>query len=190
MNILPLFPFGPVRWWQLASEKGACVDAGEHFVHQTLRNRYWILSPNGPQCLTIPVQGQKGIKFPVSKILLSEEIPWRRIHSGAIRAAYGKSAFYIHIIDELNDLFVDRSITTLCAFSLRTISLIEPFTGRLPATISEKYVQPAEGINDYRHLFGRTPVPSLQPAYPQVFSDRFGFVDGLSILDRIMNLGS
>ena len=26
-------------------------------------------------------------------------------------------------------------------------------------------------------------------SYPQVFSDRFGFVDGLSILDLVMNMG-
>jgi len=187
--ILPLCPFAPVRWWTLAAEPNAVMDLGEHYPHQTLRNRYWILGPNGPHALTIPVRSQSGVPTPLKDIVLSEDTPWRRIHLGALRAAYSRSGLYMHLEDALRDLYEDLTITHLEQFSVRSLKVLEPLV-RLPELkLSEHYVEALENDRDFRQVFGRQPVASLQEPYLQVFSDRFGFVDGLSILDRVMNTG-
>ncbi|MFT5596416.1 MAG: hypothetical protein ACI8QH_001213, partial [Flammeovirgaceae bacterium] len=51
-------------------------DGAEHYVKQTIRNRYHILSANGMQTMTINVVGQKGEKIPTKNILIDYDEPW------------------------------------------------------------------------------------------------------------------
>jgi hypothetical protein len=189
MTILPLCPFPHPSWWKHARTPEAVVDVGEYYIHQTLRNRYYILGPNGVQVLTIPVVGQKGVKTPVRDIRIAEHGNWKREHLGALRAAYGKSAFYPFLEDQLRELYEVHAQDTLMAFSMKSIAVIGAVAGAIQPVISAMYVDCAEGDTDLRGLFRRPEQLPQGAAYPQVFADRFGYVGGLSVLDLVMNLG-
>jgi hypothetical protein len=176
-------------WWQHARIPEAIVDVGEYYIHQTLRNRYYILGPNGVQALTIPVVGQKGVKTPVHEIRIAEHGNWKRDHLGALRAAYGKSAFYPFLEEQLLELYEAHAQGTLMAFSLKSIAVIGTIAGAVQPEITTSYVECTEGDTDLRDQFRRPDQLPQNVPYPQVFADRFGFTEGLSVLDLVMNLG-
>jgi len=189
MVILPLCPFPPPWWWKQVLEGNAVIDLGEHYVHQTLRNRFHILGPQGIQVLTVPVLGQRGKKVAAGSIRVSAHGKWQREHLGAIRAAYGKSAGYPHLEEALEGLYGDSGITLMADFSRRSISILSAWAGIDQPVFSETYLQPGLDDHDARPLFRRHGQLPALPAYTQVFADRMSHVAGLSLLDAAMNLG-
>jgi hypothetical protein len=189
MVILPLCPFPPAYWWKMAGSEEGITDAGEHYVHQSFRNRYRVLGPNGPVVLTVPVEGQKGFKIPVRDIRLSSHGSWRRVHFGTLRAAYGKSAGFEHLEGSLAALYEDTAIRFLADFSMRSLDICGELTGMPVFRFSESYVETTGECRDLRPLFRGEPAWPDPGPYPQVFSDRVPYTAGLSVLDLIMNLG-
>ena len=59
--ILPLCPFPPIRWWRAALSDGAVLDAGEHYQKRSFRNRMVLMTANGVQTLTMPVERRGGL---------------------------------------------------------------------------------------------------------------------------------
>jgi len=187
MTVLPTCPFPVPFWWKLAS--GATVDVGEHYQKQTYRNRYSVLGVNGPITLTIPVESQDGAKISTKDIRIAEHGSWRRIHLGTLRSAYGKSSFFPFVSDAIEALYKDISVRYVVDFNQRSVEILSGLLGPLTYSVSTEFIRAEDISRDCRGLFDpATPLPGL-PSYPQVFSDRFAYVSGLSVLDAAMNLG-
>ncbi|MCC6600433.1 MAG: WbqC family protein [Crocinitomicaceae bacterium] len=189
--VLPACCFAPIHWYLLFYRRAnTIIDTYENYRKQTFRNRFEICSSQGRQTISIPVAGQSGVKTPLKDIRLSEG-NWRKIHFASIRSAYGKSAFFIHIEEELQRLFDDRSVHFLIDFNEQAFRLMAPFITQLPAhwTESRRYVEKKQVITDGRDWWEPAQQWPALPSYPQVFSDRHPFLNNLSILDVIMNLG-
>jgi hypothetical protein len=127
-NVLPSCPFPPVMWAAFATSDHALVNTSEHYVKQTWRNRYAIMSSHGREILTIPVQGQKGQKVIVSDIQIFGN-DWRRQHMQAIRSAYGKSAFYIYLEEDLSKLIVEGKQRFLIEFNEQSLEICSKYLG-------------------------------------------------------------
>lgn len=168
---------GPVSWWQALNRADAVViDCGEHYVKQTCRNRCRILMPDGPQDLVVPVCSAPN-HTPMRDIRISDHGQWRHHHWSALRTAYGKSPFFEYLADDFAPLY-ERRFTFLVDFNeeLRRVvaSLLDVET---PVSRSDAYVR-AEQL----------PTPTLRPYY-QVFANRLGFQQDLSIADLLFNMG-
>ncbi len=168
------------------------IEAHEHFVKQTIRNRCHILSPNGIQTLIIPVNHNNRFRIPVKDLRISNEINWQRNHWRSLNAAYRRSAFFEFYMDEL-EAFYSRKFEFLFDFNYQLLKFLLKNMGiHSDLKITLSYSEPSENRReDFRSLSetGMPVNPVKEISYPQVFGFKNGFVNGLSIVDLLFNMG-
>jgi hypothetical protein len=193
--VIPAMYFGPVELYRLlAAHPRAIVDAGEHYERQSHRTRTRILGPNGSQDLVVQIRRRSGEKMPMHSVELSFAEHWPGQHLHALRSAYGNTPWYLHFSEELEDL-LHGPHTRLLELDLASMRMALRVLGLSCALeVSTVYVEPdREDIIDLRQqLHPKRPLPDWIPAvpsYPQIFADRHGFVERLSVLDLLCNSG-
>ena len=187
MSALP-----PVGYLRAANRFGRVVfDAGEHFVKQSIRNRYHILTANGVHTLTIPLKHSGRLKTPTGEMRIDHEKPWVKNHLRTIAAAYGSAPFYHHYIPVFEAL-IGKPHENLARFFEASMG----FWGSVLKTdftpeISETYIEDFSGIDGRLRIKSPADVPEewTSRSYPQVFEDRYGFVPNLCMLDLLFNEG-
>jgi hypothetical protein len=201
MNELPLCCFAPVSWYVLYADENFCLAQDEYFQKQTYRNRFDILTGNGVQTLTIPVESTGGERKLLRDIRISPEYNGKKTLQ-AIRSAYGNSAMYDFIEHELEDLFLKEE-KFLFDFNIKAHDWSCRWFPQIPKErlveskiLDERLIEskiPEERLAEPKILDERWKVRGTRPvelkSYPQVFADRFPFEKDLSILDAIFNLG-
>lgn len=170
---------------------GVLFDSGEHYVKQSFRNRYHILTANGVSALTIPVKSTGGLHVSTKDIRIEHRKPWLREHLRSITAAYGSAPFFIHYMDEVEAL-LSTEAETLGDFFSQTFGKWCTLLGLdLPYEVSEMYLE-APFEEDLRLKIKHPnafPEKALTVPYPQVFEDRYAFTANLSVLDLLFNEG-
>ncbi len=170
---------------------GVLFDGGEHYVKQSFRNRYHILTANGVSALTVPVKSTGGLHVSTQDIRIEHGKPWLREHLRSIAAAYGSAPFFIHYIDEVEALLSTEAETLGDFFSQNFGKWCALLRIELPHEVSAVYVED-QFEEDLRlkikhpHVF---PKKAVTAPYPQVFEDRYAFTANLSILDLLFNEG-
>ena len=217
MTSLPLCCFAPISWYVLNAENNFEISNEEYFQKQTYRNRFDILTGNGVQTLTIPVESTGGERKLLRDIRISSEYSGKKTLQ-AIRSAYGNSAMYDFVEVELEELFLKEE-TFLIDFNMKAHDwtcrwfpqipegrLIEskiPEERLIESKIPEERLIeskiPEERLAEPKIHFVKELVverwktrgtrPVELKSYPQVFADRFPFEKDLSIIDAIFNLG-
>ena len=165
----------------------------EHFQKQTIRNRCFILSPNGVQCLSIPVMHISGKKQLMKDLKISNEMPWQRIHWRSITGAYNRSPFFEFLADDFAAFYQDKKFTWLLDFNEQQLNwVLKVLKQKIKIAPTATFL--IEGIEDYRTLSdAKTSLGSEEKEtkiYNQVFSYKFGFTPDLSIIDLIFNTGN
>jgi hypothetical protein len=173
-----------VSWYVLYADENFALAQDEYFQKQTYRNRFDILTGNGIQTLTIPVESTGGERKLLRDIRISPEYSGKKTLQ-AIRSAYGNSAMYDFIEIELEELFLKEE-KFLIDFNVKANDWSMKWFG-LHYKIPEERLAEPKILNERWKLRGKRPVELN--SYPQVFSDRFTFEKDLSILDAIFNLG-
>ncbi len=168
-------------WLAEAAKDDVLLDLHEYYEKQTARNRYEILGVNGKLSLTIPVLGQKGEKVMTKDIRIANH-DWCNVHLRSIRSAYGRAPFYEFYFEEVEKIIRQRH-TFLLDFNMDVLQWLR----------SKKLLITTEITQEF-HPYGSKEIVSIamlesDPTYPQVFSDRYEFVRGLSAIDLLMNLG-
>ena len=172
------------------------LEAQEHYLKQSYRNRCRILSPNGVQALTIPVEQSLSLKTKIRDVRISEHGSWRHLHAQALRTAYGASPFFEYYADELLP-FYERRYSFLWDFNEELLRvLIRQLQLEVNWSATEEFADPADECPetcDLRYVIHpkkRHSVAGLmRPPYYQLYQDRFGFVEELSILDLLFEMG-
>jgi hypothetical protein len=191
MNELPLCCLAPVSWYVLYADENFCLSQDEYFQKQTYRNRFDILTGNGVQTLTIPVESTGGERKLLRDIRISPEYNGKKTLQ-AIRSAYGNSAMYDFIEQELEELFLKEE-KFLFDFNMRSHNWVCRWYPQIPRGRLNESKIPEERLAEPKILGERWKQRGTRPvelkSYPQVFADRFPFEKDLSILDAIFNLG-
>ena len=154
------------------------LEVCDHFIKQTLRNRCYIDSPNGPLALTIPVVKEEG-KTLMRDIRISDHGNWRHQHWNALMSSYRQSPFFEFYADDFAP-FYEKKWTFLADFNEDLMVLVTSLLDiSKPVTRTSSYEGDA--------------LAQLQPfearAYYQVFASRHGFLPDLSIVDLLFNQG-
>ncbi len=181
----------PVAYFSIISDaEEILIEREENYLKQTYRNRCYILSANGIQSLTVPVLLGSFHKTCIKNIRIDYSKRWQQVHLGALSAAYRASPYYEYYFDAIeriisakHEYLIDLN-TELTTFFLESVKM-KP---RISFTSHFAPLNNYEG--DFRYFF--TPKKELRRDYKeylQVFSERHGFVPGLSITDLLFNTG-
>ena len=175
--------FPPLAWFVEASIQGSWQwEALETYQKGGWRNRCRVLTANGPHLLSVPLRGGKHQQMPIQEVLIDYRTDWPRQHAQTIRSAYGRSPYFEHYGPEILEV-VQQQEDTLWQFNLNIIqNLVDLLDLPIQLTPTDTFRGGAAGAELVKIL----PSP---PPYPQVFTERFGFVGGLSVLDGLFCLG-
>jgi len=161
----------------------------DNFQKQTNRNRMYIYSPNGLQLLNIPIKHSKNAHQKTKDVKLETAFGWQKQHFKSLEAAYRTSPFFEYFEDSLMPVF-EKQHTFLMDLNLETIAIVSKCLG-LPFEFGKtaEYFHDVPQFSDFRNLAnGKKDANKFEP-YVQVFGEKFGFINNLSILDLLFNEG-
>lgn len=188
--------FGQVRYFsKLMLYKNIYIEQFENFPKQTYRNRCELLGANGVISLVVPVVNGRRGKTPVKDILISYDTEWQRNHWRTIFSAYNSSPFFCYYKDDLFEFFSKRW-KYLFDFNLAIhVSVCNLIGIGSDIKYTEAFEKVPSGTLNLRSEFTpkehkELPDNNFSPKeYTQVFSEKFGFIPNLSILDLLFNEG-
>ena len=184
MLILPTAYFAPVSYYAtLFAADEVVIEACEHYVKQTFRNRCLIATHTGAQALSINVQKGNRPKMPIREVRLSDHGNWMHQHLYSLATYYGNSPFYEYYIDEIRDVMLHGHDGTL--FGLNEV-LRRKMCELIGFEANVHYSTEWMGGCEFTPLANEKIVP-----YYQVATDegRHPFQPDMSIVDLLFNMG-
>lgn len=177
-----------VHYALIAQNDSYALDVHENYVKQTYRSRAEIYGANGKLKLIVPLQKRKN-RTPMHAIEISYEEDWQRLHWRSFESAYRLSPYFEYYEEEFLPFYENKEYTKLLDFNLALENKIKSLLGlNQTRQLTEKYEEQAV---DYRQLIH--PKHKLEhiefPYYIQVFTEKYGFIPNLSIVDLLFNLG-
>ena len=161
----------------------------DNFQKQTNRNRMYIYSPNGTQLLNIPVKHNKTVHQKFKDTKIEQAFDWRKQHFKSLEAAYRTSPFFEYFEDDIRPLF-EKKHTYMMDLNFEAMEIVTECLGMdfsYDKTI--EYFHEIDNMEDYRYLANGKKDPAVFEPYTQVFGDKHGFINNLSILDLLFNEG-
>lgn len=180
----------PISYYKiLSAEENIFLESCENYVKQTYRNRCKIASANGIMTLNIPIESNGGDKALIRDVRISEHDNWQIQHWRSIESAYNSSPFFEYYEDDLRP-FYEKKWKFLWDFNweiMQKILILLDFDVEIK--ITESFQNTAE--NDLRNLIHpkKQSIISAERYY-QVFENKYGFVNDLSIIDLLFNMGN
>lgn len=195
MQKLLLHPayFGPVsQFVAMANAKEVVFENEDNYQKQTYRNRMYIYGANGKLLLNIPIKhtGDKSGHQKYKDIRIENDFPWQKQHWKSLETVYRTSPFFEFYEDEFYPLYRQK-FDFLMDFNYHCLHLtLDCLQLDLPYQKTEEYHQDPENLEDARYLIAaKNKQPQQLEPYLQVFQDKFGFLNDLSIVDLIFNEG-
>ncbi|MGB1114526.1 MAG: WbqC family protein, partial [Flavobacteriaceae bacterium] len=154
----------------------------------TFRNRCEIYGPNGKLKLTIPITHKKAqLHQKENEVQIAFVSAWQKQHWKSLCAAYRSSPYFEFYEADIHPFYTNKT-ALLLEFNLalleKIMALIEfPFKYELISWDPSLHYR-MDGLIEAK----KKKVLNLLP-YHQVFQNKFGFIENLSILDLLFNLG-
>ena len=168
--------------------KSVTFEVEDTFQKQTNRNRMYIYSPNGIQMLIIPVKHNTA-NSNFKDIKIDNQNYWQKNHFKSLEAAYKNSPFYDYFIDDLQLIF-EKKQEFMLDLNFEVFELVNAALGiSIPFEKTTEYLHEVTDKTDFRYLVnGKKDTSTIEP-YTQVFDNKHGFINNLSILDLLFNEG-
>jgi len=191
MNILlhPTYFPSISQFAAMAQAETVTFEMEDNFQKQTNRNRMYIYSPNGIQLLNIPVKHSTEVSHQKTKdIRIETAFDWQKQHFKSLEAAYRSSPFFEYFEDDIMPVF-EKKHTFLMDLNLESIEIVSKCLGlKLSHAKTEEYFREVD-FSDFRKLAnGKKDAYQFEP-YTQVFEEKHGYINNLSILDLLFNEG-
>ena len=184
MLVLPTAYFAPVSYYAtLFGADDVVIEACEHYVKQTFRNRCLIATHTGAQTLSINVQKGNRLKMPIREVKLSDHGNWLHQHLYSLATYYGNSPFYEFYIDEIREVMQHGHDGTLFGLNESLRRKMCELIGFEPHV---RYSEQWMGLADFPVLADGTAIPYYQVATDE---ERLPFQPNMSILDLLFNMG-
>ncbi|RTY80827.1 hypothetical protein EKL97_10025 [Flavobacterium sp. LS1P28] len=193
MNILihPTYFPSISNFAAMVQSESITFEVADNFQKQTNRNRAYIYSPNGIQLLNIPVKHSKESHQKTKDIKIETDFDWQKQHFKSLEAAYRSSPFFEYFEDDIRPIFEKKQLFLL-DLNFEIVALLSKcFRIKLDYTTTTEYFHEIdiETITDLRALVNGKKDVSIFENYTQVFDDKHGFINNLSVLDLLFNEG-
>ena len=187
--LLPIFYLPPISWFSVFLQDDAEIifEQYENFPKQTYRNRTNVYGANGKLSLIIPMN-HNGTRL-LKEIQTSTREKWQHIHWKSIKTAYQTSPYFEYYEDQLEAIFTYKT-SSLIQFNLHAIKIIQKLLKTEKAySLNSEFIKDPEILN-YRDQFSAKKETEFEMAdYYQSFSDKYGVLKDLSIIDLLCNKG-
>lgn len=163
----------------------------DNYQKQTYRNRTNIYGANGKLSLSVPVIYSQKNRQLYRDIKISNESKWQALHWKSLLSAYRTSPFFEFYGDELAPLFHKEQVFLLdlnfeCLEVIFDCLQLEFQYNKTPS-----YESKPSNCLDFRYLVNaRKEKENKFEPYTQVFSNKHGYINNLSILDLLFNEGT
>ncbi|TDE45926.1 hypothetical protein E0I26_04360 [Flavobacterium rhamnosiphilum] len=193
MNILihPTYFPSISHFAAMVQSENITFEIEDNFQKQTNRNRAYIYSPNGIQLLNIPVKHSKESHQKTKDIKIETDFDWQKQHFKSLEAGYRSSPFFEFFEDDIRPIF-EKKYTFLLDLNFEVFAILSKcFRLKLDYTTTTEYFHDVNTatITDFRALVNGKKDLSLFESYTQVFDDKHGFINNLSVLDLLFNEG-
>lgn len=171
----------------MKAENEIIIEQEENFPKQTYRNRTNIFGANGKLSLIIPINhtGKRVMK----ELQISYAENWQKQHWKSIKIAYQSSPFFEYYEDQLIRLY-QKEEKYLLDFNLKSISIIQNLLKIEKAYSLNSEFQKIPDEIDFRNAFSAKQDSEIEmEEYYQMFTDKYGFLKNLSIIDLVCNKG-
>ncbi|MBW4891652.1 WbqC family protein [Mucilaginibacter sp. HMF5004] len=190
--VLPMFYLPPVEYFiQLNKHKAnILIEHEEHLVKQSYRNRAHIYSPDGLLPLTVPVVKGSKTHTKVKDVKISYDFKWQRLHWMSLQNCYRRSTYFEFYEDDYAP-FYEKRFEYLFDFNEQLFNtILKQVKIKANLKFTEEYMPAYPDMADLRaSLDPKKPITTGQKPYFQLFEERCGFLENLSIVDLLFNHG-
>lgn len=186
---MPLSYLPPVRFYQLMLKyKKIIFDIHEHFHKQFYFNRCEIYGANGKLRLSVPI-AKNHERSPLKDISIFYGDKWKTIHWRSLQAAYRRSPFFEYYEDSFKELYTGNDIVKLMDWNIALFNMVNKLLDvDVQFSFTESYEKTYPDADDYRGIN----IPKADNIlgiedikYQQVFEEKYGFINNLSIVDLL-----
>lgn len=181
--------FGNIYWIKLLLiHTNNIFSLSEPGKKMSFQNRTIISGGNGLISLSTPLLGGRDLKQPLGEIKIAYQKKWQHEHWRSIESCYGKSAYWEYYRDTLRDLFVMKpeylfEWNDACLRWVYACLKMEP-------NFYFSWDRPTIGANSIAENQPKNfQLLELNTRYQQVFMERHGFQNNLSVTDLIFCCG-
>ena len=191
--VFPLFYLPNVEFFKNLSQYKdltVLIEKEEHYPKQTFRNRTQIVGPNGRLDLTVPIQKRINERRKYKDVKISYDDNWQRIHWLSLETSYRSSA-YFEFYEDAFAPFYQKKYDFLFDYNMELFSTILKLI-KLPIAfqMTASYETVYEDLTDFRSIIVPNKSSDYQnKTYFQVFEDRNGKLNNMSIVDLLFNQG-
>ncbi|WP_159024360.1 WbqC family protein [Formosa sp. L2A11] len=174
----------------IAQSDVVTFEMDDNFAKQTYRTRTYIYAANGKLLLNIPVIYTQKNRQKYREVKISNTENWQSLHWKSLLSAYKTSPFFEYYEDDLRPLFETKAEYIL-DFNLKCFETISECL-QLEKTIhkTEEFKHEITNGTDLRALVNpKSAIDFQNKKYTQVFGDKHGFINNLSVLDLLFNEG-
>lgn len=174
----------------LIKSKEVVFEVCDNYQKQTYRNRSDIYSANGKLLLSVPVSYTQKLRQKTKDVLISSVDNWQSKHLKSFDSAYRMSPFYEFYIDDLMPIF-KTEFKYLLDLNLKCFELLtKALELEISTRLSEDFTISDNSSDDFRNLVNTKKNNAFQfNKYTQVFTEKHGYINNLSILDLLFNEG-
>lgn len=173
----------------IVQAENVILETEDNFQKQTNRNRMYIYSPNGLQLLNIPVKHSKQHHQKTKDVKLETAFDWQKQHFKSLEAAYRTSPFFEYFEDALLPIF-EKKHEFLLDLNLQTMEIVAScLRMKFEFKRTTEYFHEVPKFLDLRILANGKKDQTQVDSYSQVFDEKFGFINNLSVLDLLFNEG-
>lgn len=158
---------GSIQYYRKLLREGLPIDLSVSYRKQTCMNRCYIDSPHGALALSVPVVNPHG-RTPVGEVLISEHGNWRHQHWNALVSSYRQTPYFDYYAEDFYPFYHEQRWQKLADFN-----------ADLHTTVM-RLLEPYPLLEESR---------CLREPYYQLFAPRHGFIEDLSIVDLLFNMG-
>lgn len=172
--------------------EGIIIEAQETYQKRSFRNRCCLIGPNGITQSSVPLVKGKHEQKRMDQVNISYDESWHQSFLRLIQSQYGRSPYFDYIYEVIERMLTQK-VNQLFDLNNQILLWILEFL-EIETDLSYSDVYQKEYIGDQcldlRSSITKKNYQTYEnKEYPQMFEERHGFINNVSILDLLFCLG-